>query len=64
VYQHHTSGLNGSINELTHSGHVYQEISSVDILYRNSEKGNSTFRELRGDRVVANGDNVRNIALR
>jgi hypothetical protein len=42
---------------------VYEEISSVDILYRNSEKGNSTFGQLRGDRVIANGDNMGNIAL-
>lgn len=52
------------VNELACRRKVYEEISRVLILDRNPEEGDPAFGQLSGNRVVANGDNMRDVAFR
>lgn len=48
------------VDELASGRQVYQDISVVDIFHRNPHVGNATLRELGGNRIGANGQNMRN----
>jgi hypothetical protein len=64
MYQYCSSRLYGLVDELAGCGQVYEKISRVLILDRNPEKGDPAFGQFSGDGVVANGDNVGDVAFR
>ena len=64
MYQYCSSRLYGLVDELAGRRQVYEKISHVLILDRNPEKGDPAFRQLSGDGVVANGNNMGDVAFR